>query len=197
MPRNFPSFVCYPKNRENFQDTELPIEDSYVENTELPMEDSYVENTDPNMYNTADSYVENTDPNMYNTADSYVENTDPNMYNTADSYVEKTDQNMYTDTNTNMYTRAPKNVEFTANPNMYTDTNTNMYFTTNTMPPVVGVQGEKILPLGIRVIPPSNPNQLDGASVCVDDTCFNTNDMKNLLKSVIVLAKRSGEYYRK
>ena len=53
------------------------------------------------------------------------------------------------------------------------------------------------LPLGFRVIPPTNPRVgPDGAGFCIDDTCFDTTNMKNLLKTLVVLAKQGGEYYK-
>ena len=52
-------------------------------------------------------------------------------------------------------------------------------------------------PLGISVQMntqhnPDGSPKADGSRVCVDDTCFDTNDFKNILKTLITLSKNFG-----
>jgi len=253
MPRNFPSFVCYPKNRENFQnisqtqkinalnsnqqqETELPgdVDIQYTQDmpeynpeyeTELPGDVDIQYTQDMPEYNpeyetefTGDvDIVERqelerqqmtvTMPPMIQTRPPVMQIiTMPPMTQTMPVIIDSKPVRATTMTPMSMIqtappmsmiqTRPPTSMLSTTGPSIIRSDPTIVSKATRS-PTTMSVTQPmvKTLPLGITVQGPTHSDRVGGSQVCVDDTCFNTDDFKNILKNIIVLGKTLGKKY--
>lgn len=57
--------------------------------------------------------------------------------------------------------------------------------------------GQKIYyPSNISITTGTSYDRISGGNVCVDDMCVNTDNIKDLMKSLITLIKQGGQYYK-
>jgi len=203
MSKNFPSFVCYPTNRENFQSTPIRNQDEIAREScpGLPW-DKLLNNTQNDKSFTIMflNQQENNRliQNAYQETIESLPGNGPQMSPRVCAFLTKINSLSNSDKNS-LY----RFLLLTVN-----QQNTQMGSLSTTLKSVLNDQDVRLLvenvnkfkrvntlPLGITIQEPTHSDNVGGSEICVDDTCFNTDDFKNILKNIIVLGKRLGTQY--
>jgi len=207
MSKNFPSFVCYPTNRENFQSTPIRNEREIATAScpTIPWDKLLDERLTQNdkrsftiMFLNQQEHNELIQSGYDETMQSIPSVGPQEISPRACAFLTKI----------NSLSNSDKNSLYSFLLLKVNQQNTQMGSLSTTLKNVLNDQDVRLLvenvnkfkrvntlPLGITVQGPTHSDRVGGSEICVDDTCFNTDDFKNILKSIIVLGKRLGTQY--
>ena len=206
MSKNFPSFVCYPTNRENFQSTPIRDQNDIARAScpGLPWDKLLDERRDQNNDRFTIAFLNQKENNEL--IQSAFQETMRSLPSVGPQEISPRACAFLTKINS--LSNSDKNSLYSFLLLTVNQQNTQMGSLSTTLRNVLNDQDVRLLvenvnkfkrvntlPLGITIQGPTHSDRVGGSEICVDDTCFNTDDFKNILKNIIVLGKKLGTKY--